>query len=174
MPAAPDQPDVPDQAQDLVLPSTGPASPGLIDVNDPQSPPASSSTPQPDVSLALLPDTVLDQSMSPATILPESSSVAELGSSTVPTVVGLGHPHTRLQDGIRRSKVYLDGTFQYAYSLTSGESYLVQEALSSSSWKAAMLDEYNALMHNQTLSVFFASARYRVVKIAVSCSEVVL
>jgi hypothetical protein len=64
-PAAPNQPVVPDRAQDLVLPSTGPALPGLIDDNDPQSPPTLSSTPQTDVSMALVLATVPNQSMTP-------------------------------------------------------------------------------------------------------------
>jgi hypothetical protein len=84
-----------------VLPSTTPASPGLINVNDPRSPPTSSFVPQADVSLALLPDMVLDQCTTPAAVLLESSSAATPGSSTVPIVVAPA-PRTRLQDGIRK------------------------------------------------------------------------
>jgi hypothetical protein len=123
--AAPNQPAVPDRAHDPVLPPTGPASPGLIGVNDPWLPPASSSAPQPNLSLALLPDMVPNQSMSPADSLPESSSAVELRSSVIPIVSAPAPPRTRLQYGIRKSKVYSDGTFRFAYSLTSGEPYSV-------------------------------------------------
>jgi hypothetical protein len=116
MPATPDQPAIPDHAQNPVLPSTGPVSPGLIDVNDTRMPLASSSAPHPDVSLALLPNMVLDQSTTPAAVLPESSSAAKPRSFAVPTLAAPAPPHTSLQDGIRKPKIYSDGTIQYAYS----------------------------------------------------------
>jgi hypothetical protein len=46
--------------------------------------------------------------------------------------------------------VYSNGTVQYAFSTTSSEPHLLQEALSTPSWKAAMNDEYTALLRNKT------------------------
>jgi hypothetical protein len=59
-------------------------------------------------------------------------------------------PKTRLQGGIRKPKIYNDGIVRYAYLSTSGEPYNLQEALSTLHWKAAMHEEYDALMKNKT------------------------
>jgi hypothetical protein len=53
---------------------------------------------------------------------------------------------THLQGDMRKPKIYSDGTTHYAYSATSGESYMVQEAPSSPNWKSAMVDEYNTFL----------------------------
>jgi hypothetical protein len=74
-------------------------------------------------------------------------SALELGSST-PTVVS--PRHTRLMDGISKLKIYNDGTMRYANLTAASEPYTVQEALSTPQWKAAMEDEYVALMWNKT------------------------
>jgi hypothetical protein len=70
------------------------------------------------------------------------------GSSTTaaPISIVAPPPQTRLQDGIRKPKHYIDGTIRYAYSASSGEPYNLQEALSTLHWKLVMADEYNALL----------------------------
>jgi hypothetical protein len=59
-------------------------------------------------------------------------------------------PKTCLQGGIRKPKIYNDGTVRYAYLSTTDEPYNLQEALSTPHWKAAMHEEYDALMKNKT------------------------
>jgi hypothetical protein len=59
-------------------------------------------------------------------------------------------PRTRLQDGIRKPKVYSDGTIHYGLSTFTGEPRSVEEALTSKHWKKAMDLEYDALMKNKT------------------------
>jgi hypothetical protein len=83
---------------------------------------------------------------------PVSASDLVLGSSTsnaslVPAPTTL---RTRLQDGIHKPKVYSDGTIRYAFSMVSGEPHSLQEALSTPRWKAAMNEEYTALICNKT------------------------
>jgi hypothetical protein len=74
------------------------------------------------------------------------------GSSTAaaPISIVAPPPQTRLQDGIRKLKHYIDGAIRYAYSASSGEPYNLQEALSTLHWKLVMADEYNALLQNKT------------------------
>lgn len=59
-------------------------------------------------------------------------------------------PRTRLQSGIRKDKVYTDGTIRYSLFISNGEPHNVEEALNNSHWKAAMQTEYDALMRNKT------------------------
>jgi hypothetical protein len=59
-------------------------------------------------------------------------------------------PRTRLQDGIRRPKVYNDGTICYGCFASSGEPQNLDEALHDKNWKHAMDLEYDALMQNKT------------------------
>jgi hypothetical protein len=59
-------------------------------------------------------------------------------------------PQTRLQNNIKKPKIYTDGTIYYAYLTTSGESKSTEEALSHEQWHSAMNDEYEALLKNQT------------------------
>jgi hypothetical protein len=68
--------------------------------------------------------------------------------SSVPSA--LSPIRTRLMDGIRKPKIFTDGTIRYANLTSSAEPYNVQEALSNPQWKAAMDDEYAALMRNKT------------------------
>jgi hypothetical protein len=56
----------------------------------------------------------------------------------------------RLMDGIRKPKIYNDGTMRYGNLTSSTEPYNMQEALSNPQWKAVMDDEYAALMKNKT------------------------
>jgi hypothetical protein len=75
-----------------------------------------------------------------------------LGSSTPAGIANPAPavPRTRLQTGIRKPKVYSDGTVRYAFSTTTGEPHLLQEVLSTPCWKVAMNDNYTSLMHNKT------------------------
>ena len=60
-------------------------------------------------------------------------------------------PHTRLQSGIHKPKVYTDGTIWYGLSaIAESEPHSLEDALQDSNWKQAMHDEYMALLHNKT------------------------
>jgi histone deacetylase 1/2 len=59
-------------------------------------------------------------------------------------------PRTRLQGGIRKPKVYTDGTIRYGLLTITGEPSTVEEALGNKNWKEAMDVEYNALVKNNT------------------------
>jgi hypothetical protein len=109
-----------------------------------RSPAAPAPAPAPDAT-ALCPARSVSAVPSPA---PSSGSapISDYDVSPAPNAP----PRTRLQDGIRKPKIYTDGTFHYAHSAISIEPYTLQEALSSPVWKAAMTDEYNAIMKNQT------------------------
>ena len=57
---------------------------------------------------------------------------------------------TRLQKGIINPKVRTDGTIPYGMLCISGEPTRLDDALGDPKWKAAMDDEYVALMKNKT------------------------
>jgi hypothetical protein len=57
---------------------------------------------------------------------------------------------TRLQNNVRKPKVYTDGTIRYAYLTTAGESKSVSEALDHEQWRNTMDEEYQALERNKT------------------------
>jgi len=79
------------------------------------------------------------------------SSVTSQGSDeAVMNPEPVQRPHTRLQRGIVKPKVYTDGTVRYANVCTSTEPNTVREALNSVEWKQAMQDEYDALQRNGT------------------------
>jgi hypothetical protein len=59
-------------------------------------------------------------------------------------------PATRLQHGIRKPKLYTDGTIRYANLVSTDESPSLRDALSDSRWKSAMEVEFSALMKNKT------------------------
>lgn len=59
-------------------------------------------------------------------------------------------PCTRSQSGIRKAKVYTDGTVKYGLITASGEPQNLEEAMTDKNWKSAMDDEYSALMRNKT------------------------
>lgn len=59
-------------------------------------------------------------------------------------------PHTCLRDGIRKPRVYTDGTVRYGLFTSTGEPHNTSEALADNNWKNAMDIEYNALIHNKT------------------------
>jgi hypothetical protein len=60
------------------------------------------------------------------------------------------HPKTRLQAGIRKPKIYKDGTIRYGCLAYSDEPRSIDDALSDKNWKLAMDIEYDALMKNKT------------------------
>jgi hypothetical protein len=62
----------------------------------------------------------------------------------------LERPCTRLQSGLSKPKQFTDGTIRYANFCSTGEPSSITEALSDSHWKAAMDEEYHALITNQT------------------------
>jgi hypothetical protein len=71
-------------------------------------------------------------------------------STNAPTSTNLW-PRTRLQDGIRKNKVYTDGIIRYGcIASTVREPQNLSEALSNINWKNAMDSEYSALMKNKT------------------------
>nr|CAH66819.1 OSIGBa0093K19.6 [Oryza sativa] len=59
-------------------------------------------------------------------------------------------PHTRLQSGICKEKVYTDGTVKWSCFSSSGEPQSLDEAFATNHWREAMDAEYQALMKNQT------------------------
>jgi hypothetical protein len=54
-----------------------------------------------------------------------------------------------LKHGIRKPKVYTDGTVRYGLLSTSGEARTLQEALDDDRWKHAMNNEIDALQRNK-------------------------
>jgi hypothetical protein len=59
-------------------------------------------------------------------------------------------PMTRLKTGKTKPKIYTDGTVQYGLSCSTNEPENLQVALANKNWKAAMYDEYKALVDNKT------------------------
>lgn len=57
---------------------------------------------------------------------------------------------THLQKGIRKSKVYIDGTIRYGLLMSTGEPESLIEAWANENWKGAMDSEFDALIRNQT------------------------
>jgi hypothetical protein len=55
-------------------------------------------------------------------------------------------PLTRLQAGIRKPKVYTDGTVRYGFYTFTGEPQSLDEALGDQNWRNAMDVEYDALI----------------------------
>jgi hypothetical protein len=72
-------------------------------------------------------------------------------SHTEASPAALARPKTHLQDGIRKAKVYTDGTIRYGcFASAATEPRNTIEALADSNCKKAMDDEYNSLMKNKT------------------------
>jgi hypothetical protein len=59
-------------------------------------------------------------------------------------------PRTRLQAGIRKPKVYSDGTVRYGNLTICEEPSSLNAALADPNWKQAMDSEFSALMRNNT------------------------
>jgi histone deacetylase 1/2 len=88
---------------------------------------------------------------SPSSPVPAATPTSPPASPTPePPAPLLERPRTRLQGGIRKPKVYTDGTVRYGLLTSSGEPCSIEEALASKEWKAAMDAEYDALMKNKT------------------------
>jgi hypothetical protein len=72
---------------------------------------------------------------------PGSSAPAPSAPEAVST-----RPHTRIQGGVRKPKVYTDGTIHYGCLAIVDEPGNLEEALKNTDWKSAMDAEYNALI----------------------------
>jgi hypothetical protein len=59
-------------------------------------------------------------------------------------------PRTRLQSGISKPKIVTDGRVRYANMCTTDEPTDLRVALADPKWKAAMDEEYSALINNKT------------------------
>lgn len=57
---------------------------------------------------------------------------------------------TSFQSGIRKEKIYTDGTIKYGCLASTGEPTNEEEALGDENWKGAMKAEYDALVKNNT------------------------
>lgn len=92
------------------------------------------------------PDPVQGGSPSPEISFPRSSV------STDPAAPLLQRPVTLLQKGIRKPKVYIDGTVRWCNLATTpaDEPSTVAAALGDKSWVSAMDSEYQALLCNKT------------------------
>jgi hypothetical protein len=73
-----------------------------------------------------------------------------IGSFGPDSVATLSRPETRLKHGIRKPKVYTDGTVRYSLALTKEEPTDYRIAMDDSRWKSAMDSEYIALLKNKT------------------------
>jgi hypothetical protein len=89
-------------------------------------------------------------------IVSSSSPVDDLVSSLPPAAVSL-HPHTHSQSGVVRCKERTDGTVAWlaacladAQADTTAEPHNYQAAMSIPHWRAAMTDEFQALLCNNT------------------------
>jgi hypothetical protein len=108
---------------------------------------------------SLAPPDNYDGSLLALVLLPEAVPTPDpIGTSPTPgfstevaaPVEPPAPPRTILQDGIRKLKLYTDGTVRYAFMSSSCEPCNLQEALWISHWKVAMDTEYGALMKNRT------------------------
>jgi hypothetical protein len=84
--------------------------------------------------------------------VPPASTPSTAADASVPTSnppapapAAPDRPRTRLQGGIRKPKVYHDGTIHYGLFTSNGEPSNVEEALRSEHWKKTMDTEYEAL-----------------------------
>jgi histone deacetylase 1/2 len=59
-------------------------------------------------------------------------------------------PMTRSKTGKTKPKIYTDGTIRYGLSCSTNEPENLQVALANKNWKAAMDDEYKALVDSKT------------------------
>jgi hypothetical protein len=75
---------------------------------------------------------------SPATDAAAASTAVFPSISSVPLPAAPVRPSTRLQHGIRKPKVYIDGTIRYDLLTSSGEPNYLDEALGDPRWKSAM------------------------------------
>jgi hypothetical protein len=110
----------------------------------------------PSVSRAVTTDSIMGSSVTPSRSGVATSSDASDSVATQDGVVSdptARRPHTRLQSGIIKPKVYMDGMVRYASLCTSGEPDSADEALKLPKWQNAMQDEFDALQRNGTWSL---------------------
>lgn len=82
-----------------------------------------------------------------------SGSAAESAATSESSVPASPSPvkhRTRLQSGIVKPKLNIDGSIRYSLSYAIGEPADLQEAVGNASWKHAMDEEYRALLKNKT------------------------
>lgn len=89
--------------------------------------------------------------------MPIAPTLAVAGSFTAPEAQAspvsteeTGQRITRLQQGIRKPKVYTDGMVRNGNLAVTTKPNTLHEALANENWKHAMDHEYSALMRNQT------------------------
>jgi hypothetical protein len=83
-----------------------------------------------------------DMSISDGSVDPDAGSSA--GEQPVPPPVLA--PRTRLPKGIKKPKIYTDGTIRYGMLTSIGEPSNIDEALINDKWRQAMEEEYGALI----------------------------
>jgi hypothetical protein len=91
---------------------------------------------------------VVQQTGSPGSTVADTAGSSALQPPSSPPAPA--RPSTRLQHGIRKPKVYTDGTVRYGLLTSSDEPYNLREALSDVRWKNAMDKEFDALQKNHT------------------------
>ena len=79
-----------------------------------------------------------------------TEGISSAAPQTTMPAASVDRPATRSQSGIRKDKIYTDGTVRYGFLTTTGEPSTTDEALADNNWKEAMDLEYNALMKNKT------------------------
>jgi hypothetical protein len=85
-----------------------------------------------------------------------SPSLGSVPGSAVPSCSVAAHvppverPHTWLQSGVTKPKKFTNGTIRYAYFCSTSEPSSTAKAFTDSRWKAAMDEEYDALIKNET------------------------
>jgi hypothetical protein len=89
------------------------------------------------------------------------SGSAASATGVIPHVAA--RPSTRLQHGIRKPKLYTDGTVRYELLTSSGEPQNHNEALQDDKWKKAMDDEFGALQKNRTWHLVLAKSGANVI-----------
>nr|AAT85031.1 putative polyprotein [Oryza sativa Japonica Group]ABF96679.1 retrotransposon protein, putative, Ty1-copia subclass [Oryza sativa Japonica Group] len=148
-----------DGAPDTVSANAPAESSGSPPINEPASPfgesdSATASPASAPVNSAPHPDAAASGSSAPrgSTSQGGTPSVAIDDPHPATTVTGqeAQRPRTRLQSGIRKEKVYTDGTVKWGMLTSTGEPENLQDALQNNNWKCAMDAEYMALIKNNT------------------------
>jgi hypothetical protein len=95
-----------------------------------------------------------------------SSDMHDSGSAASATGVippMAARPSTHLQHGIRKPKLYTDGTMRYGLLTSSSEPQNHNEALRDDKWKKAINDEFGALQKNRTWHLVLAKSGANVI-----------
>lgn len=146
-----------DGAPDTVSANAPAESSGSPPINEPASPfgesdSATASPASTPVNSAPHPDAAASGSSAPrgSTSQGGTPSVTTDDPHPATTVTGqeAQRPRTRLQSGIRKEKVYTDGTVKWGMLTSTGEPENLQDALQNNNWKCAMDAEYMALIKN--------------------------